>query len=109
MVSLGGGGGPVGDGEETHCLWSPPIPGHLLQVPGASSCIRGRQLSGSGAQPLTRQVEVGASNSAVEKGGRGYLDIGTNLIGGGESVPAIRVRDMGPDTTYAEGVGRIQP
>ena len=36
--------------------WIPPIPGHLLQVAGKSSCSRGQQLAGSGAQPPARQA-----------------------------------------------------
>ena len=31
------------------------------------------------------------------------------LLGSGAIVPAIRVRDMGTDTTYAEGVGQFPP
>ena len=66
-------------------------------------------MSGIVAQPLARQAEVGAANLGVEQEGSGCQDIGTDLLSGGASGPAIRVRDMGPDTAYAEGVGRIPP
>ena len=65
MELPGGGGGPGGDGEGTHYLRIPPIPGHLLQVPEASSCSRGQRLAGSGARTLARQKEVGTANSGV--------------------------------------------
>ena len=91
----------------THCLRSPYLPGHLLQVPGASSCSRGRQLAVSGAQHQERQAEVGAADSGFDQGGSGCLYIGTDLLGGGAIGPAIWVRDMGTDTAYAEGVGRF--
>ena len=64
-------------------------------------------MSSSGAQPPARQEEVGAANLGIEEGGIGCQYIGIYLIGGGAIGPAIRVRDMGTDTTYAEGVGRI--
>ena len=63
----------------------------------------------SGAQPPLRQSEVGASHLGVDKGGIGCQDIGTYLFGGGTISPSIRVIVMGPDTAYAEGVGRIPP
>ena len=50
---------------------------------------------------------MGADNSGVEKGGSECQDIGTDLFSGGASGPDIRVRDMGPDTKYEEGVRRI--
>ena len=49
------------------------------------------------------------ANSFVEQGGRGCQYIGTDLFGGGTIVPAIQDRYMGPDTAYAEGVGRVPP
>ena len=109
MASPDGGGGPGGYIEGTHCLWIPPLPGHLLQVPGESSCRRGRLLASSGAQPPECQVEVGVANSVVEQGGVGFQDIGTDLFGSGEIGPAIWVRDMGHETAYEEGVGWIPP
>ena len=60
-------------------------------------------------QPQARQAEVGASDSVIEQGGSGLLDIKTYLLGSGEIGPAIRVRDMGPDTSYADGVGWFTP
>ena len=105
----GGGGGLGGDVESNHCLRSPPLPCHLLQVSGASSCRRGRQLAGSGAQPPARQAEVGADNSGAEQEGSGCQDIGTDLFSGGTSSPDIRARYMGPDTAYPKGVGWIPP
>ena len=76
VASAGGGGGKVGDWEGTHCLRSPPLPGHLLQVPGDISCSIRRWLVGSGMQPLVRQAEVGAADSGNEQGGSGLPDIG---------------------------------
>ena len=35
--------------------------------------------------------------------------IGADLLGGVAIGPAIRVRDMGPDTAHEEGVGQIPP
>ena len=74
---------------------------------GEISCVRGRQLAGSGAQPQVRQIEVGAAELVIDKGRSGCLEMGKYLLGGGEIGPAIQVRDMGPDTAYEEGVGRI--
>ena len=64
-------------------------------------------MAASGAQPPAHQAEVGAANSGAEQGGSGYLDIGTYLLICGGIGPDIRVRDMGPDIAYAEGVGQI--
>ena len=36
-------------------------------------------------------------------------DIGKYLLGGGAIGLAIKVRDMGPDAAYKDGVGRIPP
>ena len=36
-------------------------------------------------------------------------NIGADVLGGGTISPAIRVIDMGPDTAYVEGAGRIPP
>ena len=52
---------------------------------------------------------MGASDSANEQGGIECPDIGTDLIGNGAIVPDMRVRDMGIEPTYEEGVGRIPP
>ena len=52
---------------------------------------------------------MGASDSGNDQGGRGCLDIGADILGGGTIGPAIRVRDMGPDTVYTYGAGRIPP
>ena len=52
---------------------------------------------------------MGASNLGVNQGGSGCLDIGTDLLGVGAIVPAIWVRDVGPDTANAEDFGRIPP
>ena len=109
MVLPGGVGVQVGDVEGTHCLRIPPLPGHLLQVSGVSSCRRGRQLADSGAQPPALKEEVGAATLGVDQGGSGCQDIGRYIFSDGASGPVIRVRDMGPDTAYAKGVGRIPP
>ena len=60
-------------------------------------------------QPPARQAEVGTSDSGTEKGGSRCPDIREDLLGGGKIGPTIWVRDMGPDTAYAEGDGRIPP
>ena len=82
---------------------------NLLQVHGASACERGRRLAVSGSQPQARQTEVGAADSYIDQGGSGCPDIGTDLLGGGAIGTAVRVRDMGPDAAYEEGIGRIPP
>ena len=105
----GEGGDPGGEGEGTHCLRIPPLPGHLLQVPGASSIIRGKLLAGCGTQLSARQAEVGAANLGAKQGGSGYPDTGIDLLGGGTVGPALRVRDMVTDTAYAEVVVRFRP
>ena len=104
-----GRGGTVRYKEVNHCLWIPPLTGHLLQVPGSSSRGRGQRLVVSGAEPKARQTEVGASDSYIEQGGSGFPDIGKYLIGGGAIVHYVRVRDMGPGAANEEGVGRIPP
>ena len=109
MSSLGVGRGTGGEGEENHCLWCTPISGNLLQVYGASYCDRGQRLAVSGAQTQACQTDVGAADSYIDQGGRGCPDIGTYLIGGGAIGTSIRVRDMGPDAAYEEGIGRIPP
>ena len=55
------------------------------------------------------QTEVGAADSYTDQGGSGCPDIRTDLLGSGALGPAVRVRDMGPDTAYEEGIGRITP
>ena len=104
-ASPGGGGGTGGDGAGTHYIWSLLLPDHLLQLPGASSCSRGQKLSRSGAEPQACHAEVGTADSGVDKGGSECPKIGTDLLGSGAIGLAIRVRDMGPDTAYAEVVG----
>ena len=39
----------------------------------------------------------------------GCPDTGTDLLGCGTIGTAVRVRDMGPDAAYEEGIGRIPP
>ena len=109
MVLPGGGGGPGGYREGNHCLRISPFPGHLLQVPGAIFCSRERRLAASSAQSPVRQAEVGAATSGVEQGGIRYPNIGTDILGGGVIVPAIRFRYMGTDTAYSEGIVHISP
>ena len=79
------------------------------QVYGASSCNKGRQLAVSGAQTQARQTEVGTADSYIDQGGSGCPDIRTDLLGGGAIGTSVRVRDMGPDAAYDEGIGRISP
>ena len=86
-------------------LVSPPLPGHLLQVPGESSCVGGKLLASSGTQPLRCQEEVGAADSGTEQGGSGCLDIRADLLGGGTIGPAIWVKDVDPDTAYDRFLG----
>ena len=71
MASPDIGGGMGGDREGTHYLCSTPLPGYLLQVSGAISCVRGKRLAGSSAQPQERQIEVGAAESGIEQRGSG--------------------------------------
>ena len=52
---------------------------------------------------------MGAADLYIDQGGSRCQVIGTYLLGGGAIVTAIRVRDMGPDATYEEVVGRIPP
>ena len=52
---------------------------------------------------------MGAANSGVEQGGRGYPNITIDILGGGAIGTDIQVIDMGPHTVYAEGVGWIPP
>ena len=63
----------------------------------------------TGLQWCTTSGASGAANSGVEQGGSGFQDIGSDLLGGGAIDPGIQVKDMGPDTAYAEGVGSIPP
>ena len=60
-------------------------------------------------QTPARQAEVGTADVCTEKGGSRCPDIRSDLLGGGKIGPTIRVRDMGPDTAYSEGDGRIPP
>ena len=55
------------------------------------------------------QIEVGAADLDIEHGGSGWLDIGTDLLGGSAIFHAVRVRDIGPDAVHEEGVGQIPP
>ena len=105
----GRGGVPRGDLEGSNCLRSPLLPGHLIQVPGATYFRKEWWLASSGAQPLAHQEEVDLVNLGAKQGRSWYLEIGTDLFGGGAIGPSIRVRDMGPDTAYAEDVGMIPP
>ena len=50
---------------------------------------------------------MGAAVLGAEQGGRGCLDLGEDLRGGGSGGHALRVGDVGIDTVYQEGVGRI--
>ena len=51
---------PVGGGvnggyiEVTNSLWVPPLPDHLLQLPGVRSHGRGIRLASGGPQPMAR-------------------------------------------------------
>ena len=50
---------------------------------------------------------MGAADLGIDQGGSGCPDIGTYLLGSGVIGPDIWVRYMGPDTAYAEGVGKF--
>ena len=52
---------------------------------------------------------MGAANLGVDQGGSGCQDTGKYLLEGGAISTTIQVRDMGPDTMHAEGVGQIPP
>ena len=60
-------------------------------------------------QPLALQEEVGASDLSTDQGRSGCPEIWEDLLGSGTISPAIWVRDMCPDTEYAEGDGQIPP
>ena len=60
-------------------------------------------------QPQAHQIEVVAADLDIEQEGRGFLYIGTYLLHGDVIGPTIRVRDMGPDNAYEEGVRRTPP
>ena len=49
------------------------------------------------------------ADSGIEQRGGGCPEIGTSLLGSGVTCRAIQVRDMGPDTAYAEVVGQFSP
>ena len=52
---------------------------------------------------------MGAVDSGIEQGWRGWPDIGAYLLGGGAIGPDIRVRDMGLYAAYVEGVRLLPP
>ena len=52
---------------------------------------------------------MGAAGLDIDQGSRGCLDINIDLLGVGAIGANIRVRDMGTDSVYEEGVGRIPP
>ena len=52
---------------------------------------------------------MGAADLGTDQGGSGFLDIGADILGDDTIGPAIRVKDMGPNTAYAEGPGWIPP
>ena len=54
-------------------------------------------------------AEVGAAVSGAEQGGSGCPDLGEDLRDGGSGGHALRVGDVGNDTTHWEGFGRITP
>ena len=58
-------------------------------------------------QNPARKAEVVTAESGTEQVESGCLDIGADLLGGSTIGPDIQVRDMGPDTAYAEVYGRI--
>ena len=60
-------------------------------------------------QPPACKAEVGTADLVIEQGRSGCLETGTDFLGGGEISNAIRVRDMGPEDVYADGVGRFPP
>ena len=62
-----------------------------------------------GPQPPARQSEVGAADSGTEQGGSRCPYIRADLLGSGTIGPTIWVRDIVPDTAYAEGDGQIPP
>ena len=55
------------------------------------------------------QAEVVVGNLGIEQGGKVCPDIGRDVFGGGTMGPAVWVREMGPNTAYADGPGRISP
>ena len=54
-------------------------------------------------------TEVGTDVQCVEQGGRECLDLGENLRSSSSCGPDVLVVDVGDETTYWEGFGRIMP
>ena len=52
---------------------------------------------------------MGANIQGIGKGGHRFLEIRNNIRGGGPGGSAAWVGDVGDDTTYWEGFGRIPP
>ena len=101
--------GEGGDNDCNHFLWDLPCPICLLQVPWESSIVFGQRLSRGGAQSIEGAIEVGTTIQGVGNGGRRFPYLVKNLRGGGPGSPDVWVVDMGFDTMYWEGVGRIPP
>ena len=97
------------DIDGTNSLQVPPRPGHLLQVPGASSSGRGQRMEGVSTQPTARQIEVVVADWDIQQVQSVCPDLGPDLLGGGSVGHTLRVGDMGTDTTHEEGSGRIPP
>ena len=52
---------------------------------------------------------MGPAESDIDQGGSLCTDIRIDLLGGSSIVNAVRVRDMGSEAAYKEGVGQIPP
>ena len=52
---------------------------------------------------------MGTAVKGVDQEGCGCLELRENLCSGGSDGPAVRVGDVGDDTTHWEGFGRILP
>ena len=105
----GGGGGVFGDIDGDHCIWNPPLPGHLLQVPWEIPLDGERRLASGGPQPLKGAAEVGVAVYGAEQGRCVCPYLKDNLHGGGSFSDYIQVGDVGDDTAHWEVFGRIPP
>ena len=103
-ASPGGGGGTGGGGGRFHRLWEASCPGHLLQVPRASSIGRRQCLAGFGPQHVEGIAEMGEPDTGLEQRGRECPDLGTDIIGSVSVGNFVRVRDVGDDAAHREGV-----
>ena len=66
-------------------------------------------MASGGKKHSESTAEVGAAEQGVDQGGCVCPDLGPYLLGGGSVGYALRVGDVGHDTTHWEGLGWIPP